>query len=783
MTKRSFDELEIDDIESSMIEATMPFKKTCISWQCIYCDLDNHPSSKICLSCKSWICQQCNIINPFYETLCTQCQSLTKEEESNNIEWSCIRCTMLNNNNDQQCQICNTPKQEMIIDKNNNNNINQWSCMLCTFLNDQTSMSCEMCQTSKPNVDNMMNHNMMNDNMMNDNHGTMKIKCEIDENIMKLAKEQLAKFGHKEFRQCQYSVIQSLIKGNNTMLILPTGGGKSICFQVPILCLNEKYKKEQGIRAGIGIIISPLISLMNDQIYKLKSIGIDAEFINSSLTKSQRNIIEDKLKNNKISMLYCAPELFTSSNSDNIINILQNYRIITLFVIDEAHCISEWGHSFRPSYTKLSFIRNILNNPVTMICTATATKQVRNDILKQLNLTKNSCKIHIASFDRKNIFIKCIKMNRNNDNNNNIENIIQREIELYYNNKSKTNKSSSVIIYCGTRKETEITEKYLRKNIKSRKHKIGSYHAGLSDKQRKYIQYEFINNNINIITATNAFGMGIDKDNVDLIIHKTSPSSIEEYYQQIGRSGRNGQLSTAVIITGNTQWIGTFAQFIVQSDNPNKKVLQSVCKIICNQYQINKQKTIKLGEILKKTGYNFRDNVTTQSISICIKIMEKYQILKRIKPDLLPLKIKFLNNNGININHDTNHWRLWCEICNRARDENNEINVFIFKLRERLKIQSKDLTKSLQYLKNKKLIIYQCLRRSGAIILLTKEWENKINWNEVKMNRENALKNQEKMKQLIESNICRRQSLLRYFDQHYVIGSNPRCCDVCHPYI
>ena len=185
----------------------------------------------------------------------------------------------------------------------------------------------------------------------------------------------------------------------------------------------------------------------------------------------------------------------------------------------------------------------------------------------------------------------------------------------------------------------------------------------------------------------------------------------------------------------------------------------------------------------------FGNNVTTATISCCIKILENYGVLRTVKSDLLPLKITFLcqqyGETPVNIRDDTIHWSLWVELNNnRQRNNgNNDINVFIFQLTQKLEISSKQLTKSLQYLKSKNLIIYESLRRSGAIILLTRDYESKLNWNEIEMNREIALMNEKKMKELTETNDCRRQLLLKYFDQNYRIGSNSRCCDNCNFYI
>jgi len=403
---------------------------------------------------------------------------------------------------------------------------------------------------------------------------------------------------------------------------------------------------------------------------------------------------------------------------------------------------------------------------------------VRHDILAQLNVRENECTVHVASFDRPNIFLKAVNLRSAGSN---PENVILNEIRLFH--RQRGHNRDAVIIYCGTQKETDKTAVYLRGKLKQCG--VGAYHAGLGDNQRKDVQSAFMNGTVNIITATNAFGMGIDKDNVGLIVHKTSPASIEEYYQQIGRAGRNGANSTAVILYGHDDrdWIGNFSQFIVHSDNPTANVVRRVAEVVCDQYVIGQQQAMKTNAILEQTGFSFHDHVTTQTISVCLKTLERYEVLKRIKSDLLPLQITFSGGahaQATGLRQDTMHWRLWNEIAHRHRDGNNAISVIIVHLTRHLHINSKQLTKSLQYLKSRKLLSYESLKRAGAIVLLTDEFEEKVDWNEVELNRENAVNNERKMKQFIETQSCRRRLLLQHFDQQYVSRSNPRCCDNCH---
>ena len=496
MTKRSYDDYSKDLPPDLLPYLSQPNQKPKHSnWLCIYCDSQNNSSNNECKKCSAWQCSTCQIINPPCENSCSNCSLILNHSSQNNplCSWACNICTFLNKPTTNACEICSNPKPKT-------ETIPEWSCSSCTFLNPTSTTTCKICHNKKE--------------ITNQTTIFKPTHTDTNSNIIQLAKTQLLRFGHSSFRNAQLPVIKDLIKGKNVMLIAPTGSGKSLCFQIPILVLNvlcNKQQKYEPIQKGIGIVISPLISLMNDQIFKLKQIGIEAEYINSSLTTTQRNQIQQKLKQNKIEILYAAPELFTSNiKNNNIIKILQKYRIVTLFVIDEAHCISEWGHSFRPAYTKLHRIRESLDDPTTIACTATATPTVQQDIIKQLHLNNNTCKIHLSSFNRPNIFIKAIKLKKRIS----INKTIMQEITNY----QKIKYNNPIIIYCGTQKETNETCNYLQKHMT--KSTIGAYHAGLKNEHRKDIQNKFINNEINIICATNAFGMGIDKKNIGLIIHK-----------------------------------------------------------------------------------------------------------------------------------------------------------------------------------------------------------------------------------------------------------------------
>ena len=316
-------------------------------------------------------------------------------------------------------------------------------------------------------------------------------------------------FGFEKFRPNQEDIINCILSGQDTLAIMPTGGGKSICFQLPALLFP-----------GITIVISPLIALMKDQVDGLKANGIEACFINSSQTEDERQFYIESLKSNVIKLVYIAPE--SLSFLDNIFNSLN----ISLIAIDEAHCISSWGHDFRPAYTNLGYLKNRFPSTPILALTATADKATRKDISQQLNL-KNP-KLFVASFDRKNLSLE-------------VRPALDRVKQIIDFIQEKPNESG--IIYCLSRKTTEELAEKLQKLGVSAK----AYHAGLDNAIRSKTQDEFINDDCKVVCATIAFGMGIDKSNVRWVIHYNLPKNIEGYYQEIGRAGRDGLPSETVL--------------------------------------------------------------------------------------------------------------------------------------------------------------------------------------------------------------------------------------------
>ncbi|MBC7475989.1 MAG: ATP-dependent DNA helicase RecQ [Candidatus Sericytochromatia bacterium] len=367
---------------------------------------------------------------------------------------------------------------------------------------------------------------------------------------MEIAKQTLKKYwGYDSFRENQEEIINNIILGKNSLIILSTGGGKSICFQLPAL-----------ISDGLTIVISPLIALMEDQVRNLNNKGIDAMYLNSSLLPQESKKVLISIAENKYKIIYTSPEKFQSKKFLEIIKKIKISRI----VFDEVHCLSEWGHDFRPDYKRIGKqIRelNLCNQIVAF--TATATSRVRKEIIEILDL--KDVFISISSFDRKNIFIGIKKF------------ITPLGKYLFF--KKVLSQSSKTLIYCSTRSITEFMSAKLSRKLKI---KTGFYHAGCAGIERKNTQEDFKVGNISCLLATTAFGMGIDISDIDTVIYWNFPSSIEEYYQGIGRAGRNEEVQAKSWMLYNSSDIklqNNLLSINLPTNNILKKVIRSILSL------------------------------------------------------------------------------------------------------------------------------------------------------------------------------------------------------------
>ncbi len=341
-------------------------------------------------------------------------------------------------------------------------------------------------------------------------------------------------FGYQDFRPRQWEAIEAAVNGRDTMVIMPTGGGKSMCYQMPAL-LAEK---------GLTIVISPLIALMNDQVTSLLANGIPAGTLNSNQTPDEERRTIEALRRGQVRLLYLSPERALVE-----IGNMSSQMHINLIAVDEAHCISQWGHDFRPVYTQLKELKMRFPNVPVMALTATADETTRNDIANQL-LLKNPLKL-LSSFDRPNLTLAA-ELNPGK----------QRRLQ-YISGLIKQNPQDSGIVYCLSRKDTEA----MANELKHLGFKAEAYHAGLSAAERSRVQHMFINGDLQAICATVAFGMGIDKSNIRWVVHNNLPANIESYYQEIGRAGRDGAPAETMLFYSYSDVI-TRRNFLKDSGRP-----------------------------------------------------------------------------------------------------------------------------------------------------------------------------------------------------------------------
>lgn len=332
--------------------------------------------------------------------------------------------------------------------------------------------------------------------------------------MLNKARQILQKFyGYEDFRPGQKKVVESLLNKNDTVAIMPTGAGKSICFQIPALLFE-----------GVTLVISPLISLMKDQVDSLRQLGIAAVYINSSVSKAQLYKDLQDISAGFYKIIYIAPERLTSEYLPDSFKNLN----ISMVAVDEAHCLSQWGHDFRPSYRNiLNFTNSLRIKPIISAFTATATPEVKTDIINLLGLKQPN--VFVTGFDRANLYFSVLRGE------------VKDKFVIDY---VKKHQDEAGIIYVGTRKDVDALQVLLEiKGIKA-----GRYHAGMTDEERNQMQEDFLYDNLSVMVATNAFGMGIDKPNVRYVIHYNMPKNMEAYYQEAGRAGRDGLSGNCILL-------------------------------------------------------------------------------------------------------------------------------------------------------------------------------------------------------------------------------------------
>jgi ATP-dependent DNA helicase RecQ len=562
-----------------------------------------------------------------------------------------------------------------------------------------------------------------------------------DINLKKQELQMLLKihYGFEKFRPGQEKAIDNILAGKNTLVIMPTGGGKSLIYQLPSLILE-----------GVTIVVSPLIALMKDQVDSLTKVGIPATFVNSSITAAETSSRLEAVKNGVIKLLYIAPERFYSQEFNEALKDIK----VSLFAIDEAHCISQWGHDFRPSYIKLKFAIKLLNNPIVVALTATATPEVREDIAKQLGFTDYD--LVITGFARPNLQFGVIQGNE------------AQKIKIISEAVASVPEGAGVI-YTGTRaKADDIAQYLLEQNVEA-----VVYHAGMQPEDRKWVQENFMNNKFRVIVATNAFGLGIDKRDIRFVIHYDMPGSIEAYYQEAGRAGRDGKPSFCLLLYHPRDRY--LREFFIKGDNPPPQVILEIYEILLNKNSDSILITYsELSELLS-------EKLPDMAIGTSLKILEREGYISRPNDKTSNAFLKLL----------TSFEEAKLKISARAKTQNEVLNKLFARYKDDMdagwkfnmeevagiiEVKKDSLIRTIKKLSEEGVFLYEPPFKGTEINIIKRvdPSELVIDFSALRIKEKAAYEKLDKMEDYIYHFDCRQKYILDYFND-----SNSKFCGKC----
>jgi ATP-dependent DNA helicase RecQ len=542
----------------------------------------------------------------------------------------------------------------------------------------------------------------------------------------------LEAFGLTSFRPGQAEVVSAVLSGRNTVVVMPTGAGKSLCYQLPATLLD-----------GVTVVISPLIALMQDQVESLSARGIPATFINSTLSESERADRQRKLRTGEYKLVYVAPERF---RSEAFVAALTEARV-ALYAIDEAHCISQWGHDFRPDYALLGQVRKRLRPPRTVALTATATPEVRDDISRVLLMKEP--KVFVAGFDRPNLFLEVLNVATEDDKRRAAQGLAGE---------------GSGIIYCSTRKQAET----MHQALTTKKVDALLYHAGMADDARREAQDAFMQRSDAVAVATNAFGMGIDKPGIRFVAHAGIPRAVEAYYQEIGRAGRDGNAAHAVLLFNHADVY--MQERLIQSNHPPETLFRDLWRIVRQETTFQRG----VNQLASQLGSSEFE------VSAALKVLEREGLLSRGGRGEGRWTITMLPGSAAHHPRSPEVKALWTALL-AAFPIGSRNSTELSMLSRRSGLDEQRIRSGLSALERAGAIQVQRPFTGRTIHSLRDDgWDSLgVNLERVRAQERNQLLLLKRMTEYAYTKRCRRGFLLRYFGEQTSWGHDCGSCDVC----
>ncbi|NCG20001.1 MAG: RecQ family ATP-dependent DNA helicase [Rhodobacterales bacterium] len=539
------------------------------------------------------------------------------------------------------------------------------------------------------------------------------------------------RFGFADFRPGQEEIVQHVTDGGDALIVMPTGAGKSLCFQCPAVA-----------RGGMALVISPLIALMKDQVDHLHEFGIRATFLNSSISRAEYQERSDAVLRGEIELLYVAPERFTPA----FLHWLKQVDV-RLFAVDEAHCLSQWGHDFRPDYLRLGKVREALGNPCTVALTATATPEVQADIVKTLGIEHG--RTFIKGFDRDNLILEVF----NTDGKKHKDALLSDLVA-----------PGPALVYCSTRKNVERATSALRQSGV----RAGMYHAGLNSGERERIQNEFMEGRVPVVVATNAFGMGIDKRDIRCIVHYDMPGTVEAYYQEIGRAGRDGRMSRAVLLHHRSD--RRIHEFFIDNGHPPVEWVHHLYNWL--EARAENPIFIKLDALAEALPFDGGD----RAVASCIYQLVREGMVRRIAPSDRSGWLSVVDENPKTLPKGV-RGKVWELLLSKRLNPGETLQFHAEAWAGQLDVERGQLTAALHGLEERGLIRYRAPERVGGIELLRPGHPLVLDEKSMRERRGRVFKKLDQMDAYPAAQ-CRRRYLVEYFGEKTPFE---QCgtCDVC----